>query len=201
MKKFRYIIAAVFVVAMGTGIFWACQKDTYKSDAIQNEKLEDTKNHKSMGNHEQPTNIININTVINDSIVIGSAEVGDYDGRIYVCNITWTIHIDQIDEDFELRLFATLKPEYEDLMMEVDPIIGNYIITINENNVSPDFILTEGGIEIITYATISELWTNIITECNQNTTINEVGAEALALSRETGINIFELAENLIFPSI
>jgi hypothetical protein len=32
MKKFRYIIATVFVVAIGAGIFWACEKEEATSN-------------------------------------------------------------------------------------------------------------------------------------------------------------------------
>jgi hypothetical protein len=202
MKKYKYIIATLFIVAIGAGIFLACEKDTIKSDVLQNGKLVDTKNHKSMGNHQQPTSNINTSTVINilseDYTIFGSAEVGDYDGRIYEYDATWSIHLADTNEDLILHLTITLKPEYEDLLMEVYPLIENYIITVNENNADTDFVLTENNIEIITYATIVEFWTNVIAECNQNITINELGAEALALSRETGINIFELADKSYF---
>lgn len=34
MKKFRYIIATVFVVAIGAGIFWACQKENEENEEV-----------------------------------------------------------------------------------------------------------------------------------------------------------------------
>mgnify|MGYP001006289556 CR=1 FL=1 len=47
MKKFKYIVATLFVVAIGAGIFWACQKEettenssiTTTSNKIQKENL------------------------------------------------------------------------------------------------------------------------------------------------------------------
>jgi len=38
MKKFKYIIATLFVVAVGAGIFWACQKENENS--IENQSVE-----------------------------------------------------------------------------------------------------------------------------------------------------------------
>ncbi|HOF15261.1 MAG TPA: hypothetical protein PLF32_00005 [Bacteroidales bacterium] len=213
MKRKIYITAILLVMALGIGVFWACQKDTEQSDILQNKKLIETKKHKSIGDHQQPTQNISINPTVNIGnmvyAIVGSAEVGNYDGRIYECEATWTIHIGALGQDFTLHFTAALHPEYEDLMQVIVPSMENYIVMVNGITVDDGFVLIENGVEIINYTAISELWTSIVAECNQNTTINEYGAEALVLSRETEVNIILLAnmqimdefENIFDPNL
>ncbi len=197
MKRKIYITAILLVMALGIGVFWACQKDTEQSDILQNKKLIETKKHKSIGDHQQPTQIISINPTVNiggiEYPVVGSVEVGNYDGRIYECEATWTMYIGALNQDFVLHFTAALHPEYEDLMQVIVPSMENYIVMVNGITVDNGFVLIENGVEIINYTAISELWTSIVAECNQNAIINEMGAEALVLSRETGVNIILLA--------
>ncbi len=177
-KKIKYIIATIFIVAIEAGLFLACEKDTYKSDALQNGKLVDTKNHKSMGNYQQPTQIIEIHTVMSvgeaDYPISGNAVVGNYDERIYECNLTGVIHVVETDEVFSVHLTAVLKPEFEDIMIDVEPIMENYIITVNGMPFNQDFILifpiNTSFIEI-TYPDILNLWAEIVEICTTNTVI------------------------------
>ncbi len=175
MKKIKYIIATIFIVAIGTTIFWACQKE---NDKIYNPKNNSIKNQKSMGNYQQPTQIVEIHTVINVGEagypISGNAVVGNYDGRIYECDLIGVIHVVETDEVFAVHLTAVLKPEFEDIMIDVEPVMENYIITVNGIPFNQDFILifpiNTSFIEI-TYPDILNLWAEIVEICTTNTVI------------------------------
>ncbi|NLJ83081.1 MAG: hypothetical protein GX330_08155 [Bacteroidales bacterium] len=170
MKRLKKI---TFMAIMGLGVvlFNGCQKDTENIYLNSQASIKT----KSIGSHQQPTSIIDINTTVNIQnivhLITGSAEIGNYDGRIYECNAMWIVHLDEINEDFPLHLAASLKPEFEDLTIEVEPLMENYIITVNSNHVEPNFVLMENEIEVVDYNTIFELWIEIVQECNDNVII------------------------------
>ncbi len=175
MKSIKYLLATLLVVVVGMGMFWACKKE---NDKIYNSKNNSIKNQKSIGNHQQPTQIIEIHTVMSvgeaDYPISGNAVVGNYDERIYECNLTGVIHVVETDEVFSVHLTAVLKPEFEDIMIDVEPIMENYIITVNGMPFNQDFILifpiNTSFIEI-TYPDILNLWAEIVEICTTNTVI------------------------------
>ncbi len=131
-----------------------------------------------MGNYQQPTQIVEIHTVINVGEagypISGNAVVGNYDGRIYECDLIGVIHVVETDEVFAVHLTAVLKPEFEDIMIDVEPVMENYIITVNGIPFNQDFILifpiNTSFIEI-TYPDILNLWAEIVEICTTNTVI------------------------------
>ena len=106
----------------------------------------------------QPRHNVDINTVITvgdvEYSVVGTAVVGNYDGRIYNCNVSWIMQIERADGmvDFTMRLIATLKPEFNQ-MFEVEPVMENYIITVTNPNMVPA-------------ESIHNLWVSIVDICN-----------------------------------
>jgi len=186
---------------IGVGIVFVngCQKDT-DNTLNDNQITVNTKKQKS--NYQQPTHTVNIDAIISidntDYPIEGSAEVGDYDGRIFECDVNWSIpdesqSLHMTDESQSLHMMVILRPEYEDLMLVVDPIIDNYIVEVNGSNVDNNFDLTIGS-HNFNYQTIYNFWTHMIQQCDLNEIVDTVGADVLALSRETGVNIFHLSE-------
>jgi len=138
-KKLSVILVVTLAIVIGAGVFYACQKDVAPTG----------KEVKSLGNYPQPTQIVDIATFINveNSIypVTGSAIVGSYDGRIYECNLTWT----------DVVFNAILKSELYEVMIEVDSVWENYIITINAINNA-----------YVTSQSIEDLWGRVVAICN-----------------------------------
>ncbi len=206
MKKIKYIIATVFIVAIGAGLFLACEKDTYKSDALQNGKLVDTKNYKSMGNYQQPTQTVNISAIINveniDYFVEGTAEVGYYDGRIYECNVTFDILvadmtiIDPPYEPYTMQLKLILNSQYEDLLLVVPSGLLAYTVIVQGNPIEQNYLFITGTGNDITYQTINDLWTSLATKCYLNKSINS--EYVMNFINSTGINLYELAQSQFF---
>jgi len=181
-KTRRVFIAMIAIAVVGSGVFHGCKKDTEQTELLP-------KTQKLMGSCQTPQ-IVPISTVIMvgtvEYPVVGTAIVGNYDGRIYECNVSWVISPTvEGDDVFTMSLNATLKPEYHDIMLNFEPIMDNYIITIT----NPDMITAES---------IHGLWTRIVEICNANVVIDFRVPYILALSRETGINIFELAASPFF---
>ena len=136
-------------------MFSSCRKDAEEM------KSEQTRNLKS-GNYQQPTQDITIlTTIIIGTVeypVTGQAVVGSYDGRIYECTATWTMFAGTNDE-VDVAFTATLKSEYHDIMIPIDPsVMSNYTITVTNG-------LTE------TSTVIVALWTSIVAFCETNVTL------------------------------
>ena len=157
MRKTRLLLGltALGLIA-GVGIFHACKKDANEYPEVQK--------HKMMGNYQQPTQVVDINTAIIvgnvEYPVVGSAVVGNYDGLIYECNVQWTMQAEGATEYLTMLLNAALKPEYHDIAIDVEPTMDNYVITVTNS----DMITTES---------LSNLWANIVAECEANTVIVE----------------------------
>ena len=182
MKKSSVFLGVTLMVVIVAGVFYACQKDV---EPIVSKEI------KSLGNYSQSTQNITIQTEIDfDGIVYpvtGQAIVGSHDGRIYECSVSWEIHSTGVGAAIaaseHAHFTAILKPEFYDIMIPVDPVSENYIITFS------------GG---VTEKDISILWKRIVGICKENVAVDFRCPYILALSRETGINIFELAESPFF---
>ena len=87
--------ATVFVALASILIFYGCKKET----DLQSESI---KTHKSM--YQQPTQTIEINTVIMvegvEYPVVCTAIAENYDGRIYECNVRWTMQVEGNEQPF-----------------------------------------------------------------------------------------------------
>ncbi len=186
------IIKIALMAILGVGIVFVngCKKDT---DNTLNDNQITVNAKKQKSNYQQPTHTVNIDAIISidntDYPIEGSAEVGDYDGRIFKCDVNWSIP----DESQSLHMMAIIRPQFEDLMLVVDPIIDNYMVDVNNIYVDNNFNLTIGS-HNFNYQTICNFWTGMIDQCNLNEIVDTIGADLLALSRQTGVNIFHLSE-------
>ena len=163
----KNVVKLLSVSLLVSGVmFSSCRKDAEEM------KSEHTRNLKS-GNYQQPTQNIDIITVITidgvDYPVTGSAVVGSYDGRIYECNAAWTMFAGT-----DVIFTATLKAQYHNIMIPVEPAIDNYTITVSNG-------LTE------TSAEIADLWASIVAFCNENVVLSDM----FPIARLTNANEIE----------
>ena len=158
------IIATMIAVV---GIFYTCHKDADKTDSFENGKVVNTKKRKLMGNHEQPTQTVNLNVTINvenvDYSVEGIAEVGYYDGRIYECDVSFDIFVVDSDiiEPYTMQLELLLNSQYEDLLVVVPSGLSGYTVIIQGNPIDQNYLFITGTGNDITYQTINDLWTSL----------------------------------------
>jgi len=193
------IIATMIAVV---GIFYTCHKDADKTDSFENGKVVNTKKRKLMGNHEQPTQTVNLNVTINvenvDYSVEGIAEVGYYDGRIYECDVSFDIFVVDSDiiEPYTMQLELLLNSQYEDLLVVVPSGLSGYTVIIQGNPIDQNYLFITGTGNDITYQTINDLWTSLSTECYLTKSINS--EYVMNLINATGINLYELAQSQFF---
>jgi hypothetical protein len=151
----KYTVGTLCFIIVGLGGFYACKKDTDRTELLP-------KTQKSTGNYRQPTQIIDINTVFecNGVVyqVVGTAIVGNYDGRIYEFNVSWKMSTGSNAPT--VRLTAAIKPEY----VPVEPVMDNYTITIIPANAP-------------SAECISALWEHIVEVCNANTVLMDYPEE------------------------
>ncbi|NLE04360.1 MAG: hypothetical protein GX638_06095 [Crenarchaeota archaeon] len=200
MKSNRIMIVGIIATMIAMiGIFYTCQKDADKTDSFENGKVVNTKNRKSMGNHEQPTQTVNINVTINvenvDYSVEGTAEVGYFDGRIYECDVIFDIFVldSDIIEPYIMQLEFILNPQYEDLLVVVPSDLSGYTVIVQGNPIDQNYIFITGTGNNITYQTINDLWTSLATKCYLTKSINS--EYVMNLINSTGINLYELAQS------
>ena len=159
MKNRKVVFSAVIaMIVMGVSVFYACKKDTLQNGQSEKNMMSSTGN----------TQTIDIHTYINIGAttypVTGSATASHIDGRIYGCNLTWTIPLNEANV-VGMHFVATLKPEFEDLAEVVDPIMEHYNITINEKSMGADGVtleLTAGQMVTISYHSIVGLWERMV---------------------------------------
>ncbi len=201
MKKVKIFTVIIVAIVIGAGIFEGCQKDTENMELFPIGKKQ-----KLMGDYQQPTQIVDINTVLliggTECPVEGNAVVGLYNKQIYECNIMYRMSANGTNATIapstttvpaapiaptasveDMTLHAILKPEFDDIMIPVNPVSENYIMTFSGE---------------ITEEDISILWQRIVEICEKSVVVDFRCPYILALSRETGINIFELAESPFF---
>ena len=181
--------ATVFVAVVSVLLFYGCRKDAEVQNVL-----------KSKGDCQQPTQEITIQTYINVGTevysVTGSAVAGSYDGRIFECNLTWRMPA-------VMHLHATLKPEFNDLTLTVEPILENYEVTINGQQViygSAVVLDVNGSVITIAPDDISDLWNRMVGICDANVVIKHPTTTNFDLSQFNSfldLNIGEFHNNYL----